>query len=79
MNRNWRTILSDGLTHALLNWKTTAQGVLSVLIALGVYFSAIPPGQFSPHTIQSLTVLTGALKVLIGFVQSDAKSTVNPK
>lgn len=32
------------VNHILTNWKSSLQAVLSAVIALGVYFTAIPSG-----------------------------------
>jgi hypothetical protein len=64
------------IQHIVTNWKSSLQSILSVVIALGVYFSAIPSGIIDQHTVVILTVITGAAKVLLGLIQSDAKPAV---
>jgi hypothetical protein len=65
------------LSHLLTNWKTSVQGVLSVTIAMGTYFAAVPSAQISQHTAGSIAVATGAAKVILGLLQSDAKPSVS--
>lgn len=65
------------LNHLLTNWKTSVQGLLSVTIALGVYFTAIPSGVIDQKTVGIITVVTGAAKVLLALIQSDAKPAVS--
>ena len=77
MTPTWRTILSDGFTHLLLNWKTTVQAVLGVAIALGTYFTLTPSNVIPQPTVAAIALMCGAAKVILGFVQTDAPP--NPK
>lgn len=64
------------VNHILTNWKSSLQAVLSAVIALGVYFTAIPSGVIDQKTVGIITVVTGAAKVLLGLIESDAKPSV---
>ena len=59
------------IAHLLANWKTSLQSILSAMIALGVYFTAVPSGVLSQHTVGIITVVTGAAKVILGLLQKD--------
>jgi hypothetical protein len=64
------------LQHLVTNWKTSLQGILSAVIALGVYLAAVPTTVIPQHTAAIIAVIVGAAKVLLGLVQSDAKPSV---
>ena len=62
--------------HIAGNWKTSVQSLLSVVIALGTYLSAVPTGTIPQKTAVAITIAVGAAKVLLGLIQSDAKPAV---
>lgn len=64
------------LQHLISNWKTSLQGILSAVIALGVYLAAVPTTVIPQHTAAIIAVIVGAAKVLLGLIQSDAKPAV---
>ncbi len=71
------TPLSDALTHVITNWKTTAQAVLGVIVATGVYFAAVPTAVLQQNGITQkeifyATILFGLAKVYLGILQKDA-------
>jgi hypothetical protein len=66
-------IENGGTPTWVKNWKSTAQGVLSGMVALGAYFTALPTGSIPQHTAGYITVSAGAAKVLLGFFEKDAK------
>lgn len=64
------------IAHLLGSWKTSLQGMLSAAVALGTYFTITPSGVLPQHTVAMITLATGAAKVLLGLIQSDAKPSV---
>lgn len=60
------------MTINLKNWKTTVQGILSGVVTLGVYFTALPTGVIPQKTAGYITIGTGAAKVLLGLFEKDA-------
>ena len=61
---------NDILAHLAANWRTTANGLLSALIAVIVAIAALPAGA-RPYVY----ALAG-LRALVGFIQSDAGKTL---
>jgi len=66
-----RSVLSDALTHAVTNWKSSVQGVLTVAIAAGTYFTVTPSNVLSQKTVGVITLVTGLAKVMLGLTQKD--------
>ena len=69
------------LQHIVGNWKTTVSGILSAIIATGVYFAAVPTAVLQENEITQkeifwATVVFGLAKVFLGLIQSDAKPAV---
>lgn len=64
------------LDHALGNWKSTVSSLLTVLIGIGVYLTSVPNQTISAHTAAILTTVVGVAKVVLGFIQNDAKPSV---
>lgn len=66
----------NAFSHIAANWKTSLQGVLSAVIALGTYFTLTPSNVIPQRTVGIITLVTGAAKVILGLIQSDAKPSV---
>lgn len=66
------TTLSDALSFQINNWKSTAQSVLSVLIGIGVYLAANPSTVVTEKTGAWIALITGILKIVLGFMEKDA-------
>lgn len=56
----------------LTHWKTTVSSVLTVLIATGTYFMAVPSTIISQKWATIITIVVGLAKVWLGLVQQDA-------
>lgn len=51
----------------IANWKTTAQGILSLAVALVIAYSSLPAGA------KWTTISLALLKATLSFLQKDAK------
>lgn len=65
-------------TSIFANWRSTASGLLSVVIAAGVYFAAVPTTQLQSMGITQKeifigTVVTGLAQVYLHMISKDAK------
>jgi hypothetical protein len=60
--------------HALTNWKTTAQSILTTTFAVtgALMVSSI----IAPHTAAILTVINAIAKIGIGAIQTDSPSPI---
>jgi hypothetical protein len=64
------------VNHIIANWKTTVQGILSLVVTIGLYFTALPSGAIPQKYAAILTIATGLAKAILGSIQSDAKPAV---
>ena len=75
-----KTLLSNGLSHLILNWKSTAQGVISGYLAI---FSALTGADFagagSFHFAKWFLISGVVAKVLLGVIQTDGANQNAPK
>jgi hypothetical protein len=62
--------------HLANNWKTTVQGILSLVVTVGLYFTALPTGAIPQHTAAVITIATGLAKAILGLIQSDGQGPV---
>lgn len=63
--------LEKFVVNALVNWKSSLSGLLTFVIATGVYFSAVPSGVMSQKHVLIITLITGLAKVYLGLIQKD--------
>lgn len=56
------------------DWKTSAQGMLSLVIALSVSLLAVP-NAVPPKVVAIATVASGVAKAVLGVLQKDATPT----
>ncbi len=63
--------MSKFLHNAVANWKSSLAGILTVVVATGVYFSAVPTGDISQRVAVVITIATGLAKVYLGLLQKD--------
>lgn len=73
-----KTLLADGLTHLIENWKSTVANLLTLVITAGAFFSAIPNQVLQQNGITQKeifwgTCVVGLAKLFVGLVQKDAK------
>lgn len=68
--------MNSALQHIAANWKTSLSSLLTAAIALGTYFTVTPSNVIDQKTVGILTLVTGAAKVILGMIQSDAKPAV---
>jgi hypothetical protein len=71
-------VLSDALTHLIVNWKTTVSSILTTITAAGFYFAAVPTAVLQQNGISQKvifwgTCVVGIAKVFLGMIQNDAK------
>ena len=64
--------------HVIKNWKSTVSGFLTMFLATGTYFAAVPTATLQQHGVSQnlifwLTVATGLAKVWLGMIQKDVK------
>lgn len=65
-------------TTVVKNWRSTVSGVLSAVIAAGVYFAAVPTEQLQGIGITQKeifigTIVIGLAKVYLAMITKDAK------
>lgn len=56
------------------DWKTTVQGLLSLVIAVAVSLLAVP-NVVPPKVVAIATVASGVAKAILGVLQKDAPAT----
>lgn len=66
-----RTTLSDGLTHLIVNWKSTAQGFLTIGLATAT--TLLPLGILSPKQTVWAVAAQALCKAYIAIITKDAK------
>jgi hypothetical protein len=62
----------------LTNWRSTISGILSAVVAAGVYFAAVPTTQLqgigiTQKEVMIGTVVVGLAKVYLAMITKDAK------
>jgi benzoyl-CoA reductase/2-hydroxyglutaryl-CoA dehydratase subunit BcrC/BadD/HgdB len=66
----------NAVNHIFANWKTSLQGVLSFVSVIGLYCVTLPPEVIPSHTGVIIAAISGGAKIILGFIQSDAKPSV---
>jgi hypothetical protein len=66
------------IQHLLTNWKSSVANFLTVVIATGTYFAAVPSATLqsagvTQNEIFIGTCIVGLAKVYIGLIQKDAQ------
>jgi hypothetical protein len=64
------------IQHALTNWKTTTQSILTTTFAITGYLMVA--SAISPHTAGILVTVNGLCKVLLGCIEVDATKPPQP-
>jgi hypothetical protein len=68
--------MNQYLQHALTNWKTTAQSILTTFAVTGYLMVS---STITPHTAAVLVTVNRLCKVLIGCLETDAKNPLKPE
>ena len=58
------------------NWKTTAEGILSLLTTVGVVLIGSGSPLLGVHTTQTITLTVAVLTAVSRFIQNDAPTVV---
>lgn len=68
-----RTMLSDGLTHVVQNWKTTVSGFLT--ITLTTTATLLPLGVLTPKETAYALIAQSLCKAYVALIQQDGRSS----